>query len=360
MRHVALVLAASLIGCGGTDTPVAGAPAAVEAAPRDAPPPADRCSVEVRTGDAWVQRADIPCPTSPLSLLVVGDVGYANPILDGSVAGMEALCAERRCDLMLIAGDLIYGPGADAVPHWAAIWDQGLARVGLPSVAVLGNHEWRHEPEPEKKRAAVKASDGREGLIAPGPSFAVRVVRGEKTLVALAGVDTDSVSNPIPEMPGFGAAAFDVACAEEVPVVAVGHHPPTSQGLHHGHEAHVEKALRGLFAARREAGCDVRLVVAGHDHDFQAYPLACEQADVPPIVVSGVAGRGFRKAGEQHLPKCGPGPSEGKETVYIADRGAEGGFAHVELALDDGPSTVRFYATKTPDTPAELLSETPL
>jgi 3',5'-cyclic AMP phosphodiesterase CpdA len=354
MRSSLFVLSLAVLGCGGASTtpPVASTPAPIEAVAEPL------CAVELHDGSAWVKRADLACPTDALNLLVVGDVGHANPVLDSSVAGAKAVCAERRCDLMLVAGDLIYGPGADAEPHWAKIWDAGLATLNLPAVAVLGNHEWRHEPEPEKKRAAVFASDGRLGLIAPSPSFAVRITRDGKPIAAVAALDTDSVSNPAPEMPGLGAAAFDLACGEGVPVIAVGHHPPTSQGLHHGHEAEVEAALRTTFATRRQAGCDVRLVVAGHDHDLQVYPKSCEQADVPAIVVAGVTGRGFRKAGEQHLPKCGPGPSEGRDTVYVADRGTDGGFAHVEFALGAAESSARLYATPAPGGPPSLLHTT--
>ncbi len=360
MRRFISAALVALCACGGTEAPAGSTPAGVVADPTPAATtseldPTPICTLDLRDGDAWKTRAEIPCPEDGVDLMVVGDVGYANPILDGSVAGMKTVCAELGCDAALIAGDLIYGPGADAVPHWKAIWDDALATVGLPSIAVLGNHEWRHEPEPEKKRAAVKASDGRAGLIAPGPSFAVRLARAGAPVVAFAGLDTDSVSNPIPAMPGLGDAAFDVACAEGVPVVVVGHHPPSSQGQHHDHEAHVEKALRDILAGRRAAGCDVQLVVAGHDHDLQVYPPACEQADVPAVVVSGVAGRGFRPAGPAHLPKCGPGPSEGMATTYVAARGAEGGFAHVRLGLGDDGSEVRLYATPA-DKPLELIT----
>jgi hypothetical protein len=290
--------------------------------------------------------------------MVLGDVGFASPILDGSIVGARAVCAQRRCDLMLLAGDLLYGPGENSEPHWKAIWDDGLAGLKIPTVAVLGNHEWRHEPEPEKKRAAIFGSDGRAGLVAPAPSFALRVVRDGVSIFAVAGVDTDSVSNPIPEMPGLGDAALDTACGEGVPVVVVGHHPPTSQGLHHPFEAPVEAKLRALFAERRRGGCDLRLVAAGHDHDLQAYPPACEEADVPALVVSGVAGRGFRPEGPLHLPKCGPGPSEGRDTAYFAGRGEDGGFAHVEIALGPAESAIRLFATPAAGGPPELLSTT--
>jgi hypothetical protein len=159
-------------------------------------------------------------------------------------------------------------------------------------------------------------------------------------------------------MPGLGDAALDAACGEGVPMVVVGHHPPTSQGLHHGHEAHVEKELRRIWAERRRGGCDLRLVAAGHDHDLQAYPPECEEADLPALVVSGVAGLGFRIAGEPHLPKCGPGPSEGRETAYFAGRGKDGGFAHVEVALGPGESNIRLFATPAAGGAPELLSTT--
>ena len=352
-------LAASMLLAGCSDSKETAAPAAgTDVAPVVSQLPV--CAVEIQTAEGWTRRATIDCPGArSLHLLVVGDVGFAGPILDGSIAGAKTVCDERRCDVMLMVGDLIYGPGAEAEAHWKAIWDEGLARLGLPAVAVLGNHEWRHEPEPEKKRAAITASDDRAGLIAPGPSFAVRVVRAGVPLVAFAALDTDSVSNPGPDMPGLGAAALDAACGEGVPVIVVGHHPASSQGLHHPGEAHVEQALRTVFAERRRGGCDLQLAVAGHDHDLQFYPPACQEADVPAVVVAGVTARGFRKAGELHLPTCGPGPSEGKPTTYIAGRGEDGGFALVEITLDETESVAHLYATPAAGGAPELLASTP-
>lgn len=373
-----LLLAASLAvaGCGTADgvspTPTPSSRPAPESPPAEPPPesavePANRpvqtsaaegpeeplphdgpaasasaCTLQVHTGAGWVDRTPLPCPSDAgLGLLVAGDVGSAGERLTESTDGMIRLCAERPCDLVLLPGDLLYGPGSVAEQMWDFVWDRSLARVGKPGLGSLGNHEYRHEPDPHLKRKALYAADGRAGFVLPSSSYAVRIRRGDTTLFALAALDSDSVANPGPDMPGLGTAALEVACGEGVPVVAVMHHPPSSQGLHHTHEAHVEQELARVLRERKAAGCGLALVVAGHDHDLQAWPPDCEAAGNVGVVVSGVAARGFRDGGSTHLEPCPATPATGR---YHAARPG-GGFAHVAVSAD-GAVAVELYETQ--------------
>jgi len=278
----------------------------------------------------WELRAERSCPgPEGIDVLALGDVGYPGERLQSSVAAMSRLCGQEGCDLVGLAGDLVYGPGDHAVEVWRAVWDGAIASLGLPGLAVLGNHEYRHEPNPHLKRDAVYAADKRAGLILPGPSYVARLRDGERTLLSVAAIDSDSIANPGPKMPGGAAETLAAACGEGAPVLVLGHHPPTSQGRHHSHEAHVESALRRLLRGAPK-GCSIVAYLAGHDHDLQAYGPGCEEAGTPAVIVSGVAARGFRAAGPQHLAQC---VNPDAASTYHAGPSEDGGFAWLRIPL---------------------------
>ncbi|MEE2827580.1 MAG: metallophosphoesterase [Myxococcota bacterium] len=299
-------------------------------------PRGGECSLELQKdlgGEVWETRSTLPCPgPEGLGVVAVGDVGLAGERLQASVDAIQEVCSQQPCQFLTIAGDLIYGPGSEAEAVWQGVWDQGLARLGLPSFAVLGNHEYRHEPQPALKRKALFASDGRAGLVLPAPAYVARIRRGEKTLLALAAIDTDSIANPGPSMPGAGAETLEAACSLQAPVLVLGHHPATSQGRHHSHEAHVEAAIRKLLTDATGAGCNIVAALAGHDHDLQAYGAGCQEAGMPAVVVSGVAARGFRAPGPQHLTTC---PGSDTSARYHAGPSEDGGFALLRIHLED-------------------------
>ena len=338
-----------LVGACAPDVPASTPSPALPASAVVAAPPAlpelpaplgGDCRIEVRGPDGWLDRGGASCGSGGrIGVLVVGDMGWPGPILDATVAGMRARCDAGPCDLGLLAGDLIYGDGADAALRWRGVWDEALAGLRLPFAAVLGNHEWRQEPNPHLKRAAVFASDGRGGLIAPGPSFAARLRTSDgRTLLAIAAVDTDSVANPGPGMPGLGAEALAAACGEGAPVLWLGHHPPSSEGLHHTHEAHVEAALRRTVIDAVSGGCRIAAVLAGHDHDLQAWGPGCEEPGMPGVVVSGPSARGFRGPGPAHLRPC-PGDATAVARYHAGPK-STGGFAWLNIDTTTGHTQV--------------------
>ncbi len=309
--------------------------------PSPAPAPAARdCALELLIDGDWLHREDVRCPGEDgLVFVSAGDVGSAGRILDLSVAAMQDVCAQAGCSLMTLPGDLLYGAGSTAEKDWRQIWDDSLARVGLPALTVLGNHAYRHAAGPEKRQEVLFASDGRNGMVLPGPSWTARVSRDGETLVAFAGLDTDSLAVPRPEAPGLGEQALHDACATGAPVVMVGHHPLSTQGTHHGHEQAQRRSLRELSRAVIHGdGCRLVLTLHGHDHDQQAWPPGCQEPLNPGTVVSGVAARGYRARGSRHLEPC---PASGEVGSYHSGPREAGGFALLRVRPDTGAVRVQ-------------------
>ncbi len=296
--------------------------------------------MELKGPDGWLDRGNTTCGSEGrIGVLVAGDIGWPGPILDATVAGMRTRCGDAPCDLGLLPGDLLYGDGVGAESRWRGVWDEALARVGPPFAAVLGNHEWTNDPNPHLKREAVFGSDGRLGLVAPEPSFAARVRSPSgQTLLVVAGLDTDSVANPASGGPGLGTQALADACAEGAPVLWVGHHPASSEGQHHSHEAHVESALRGVLKEAVSGGCRIVAAVAGHDHDLQAWGPGCEEEGMPGVVVAGPGAHGFRPAGPSHLRPCPADPAAVGR--YHAGPKGTGGFGYLSIDTSTGHTRV--------------------
>ena len=347
-----VVVGLALPGCSGDPVPESHAEVPATPTPAPAASPAlaaaavpgediPGCVLQLDVGAGFEDRMLLPCPVDGQTrLLVFGDVGLVGPVLAASVARAgEGRRARGGRHLVLDPGDLISGSGAAAEVVWTGVWDDAIAKLGLPGVTVLGNHEYRHEPLPEKKREVVFAADGRADLVIPAANYGVRYADlGGDAHLALAAIDTDTLLRGDDAAPLHAAMAS--ACGTGAPVITVGHHPASSQGRHHGHEAQLETAVRSLVSS--VDGCPVLAATAGHDHDLQAWPPGCEEAGAPGVVVSGVAARSFRPPGDsRHLSPC---PASGATGSYHAGPfGDRGGFAL--LTVQGHSITVELFDT---------------
>lgn len=131
----------------------------------------------------------------------------------------------ERADVLLLAGDLTRGGGVDE----AAVLAEELGGVGVPVVAVLGNHDYHCDLEGEI--ATLLTDQG------------VRVLEGEAVIVETAGGQLGVAGTK-----GFGGG-FAGACGTEYgePEMKafIRHTKRLAQGL--------EEALRSLDVARRIA-----------------------------------------------------------------------------------------------------------
>jgi uncharacterized protein len=89
-----------------------------------------------------------------------------------AVAGL----VERRPDLVLIAGDFVYHPGSDPAPEISEVVAllRPLTEAGIPTYAVLGNHDYRM-PTKQDARDDALASAVRAALEDAG----IRVLHNE-------------------------------------------------------------------------------------------------------------------------------------------------------------------------------------
>lgn len=332
------------------------APTPTTAPTLGATPLGGRCAVEWKGATSWNPAGSAPCPTAgPIPMAILGDPGRPGPQLERVATAAGARCQQIGCAAALIPGDLYYGSGEGGDAGWRAIWDERLSRVGRPTLAVFGNHEWREEPHSARKRQAVLRSHGRLGFVMPASTWLARVLRGGRPAIVVVGLDSDRIAAPglgdhvgDPEAPDaplrgdvdLGASWLEAACATALPVVVMLHEPISTQGGHADDRIdHIEGAplvlplLRAFIRERAAAGCDIRVVVAGHDHDLQAYGGGCEEPGTPPTVVSGVAGKPFRPHHTGHLDRC-PGVATAASFHLRGLPEGYGGFT--EIAVDPG------------------------
>lgn len=316
--------------------------------------PTGTCSVELPQGKTWAKSASSSCPpTGPLPFVVLGDPGKPGGRLIAVSEAARARCDTLGCAAMLLPGDIYYGSGESGPEGWAQIWDQGLKRVGRPTLAVFGNHEWREEPYSARKRQAVLRTHGRDAFIMPAASWWARIVRDGSAQLAVVGLDSDRIAAPTlgdstgdPEAPEaplrsntpLGAEHLNAACQSGLPVVVMLHEPISTQAGHlYDRVDHIDSAplvvplLRQFIQEKATEGCPIEVVVAGHDHDLQFYGPGCEQVGTPATIVSGVAGKAFRDHHSGHLDPC-PATASAESYHLYAQPEDTGGYT--ELRID--------------------------
>ena len=191
--------------------------------------------------------ATVPATGSGTRIAVAGDTGTGpdSAIVD-TVDVMAVQGAERRYDALVLLGDLVY-PEGDAGQLRSRVVDifEPITATGTRLVPVLGNHDYL-----SGEQSTILATLGRS------TSWYADQVGTVRILV----LDTEQVTNPAQTT--WLREALAAPTSAEWTIVAM-HKPAYSAGMH-GSDAGVQLHWVPLF---EQFG--VRLVLAGHDHDYQ-------------------------------------------------------------------------------------------
>jgi 3',5'-cyclic AMP phosphodiesterase CpdA len=201
----------------------------------------------------------------PVGLLAVGDFGVGGSRQKALGAAIRRFEARNPADVLVTLGDNDYTakPAAFSA-NWAAAFDW-LVAAGIPVAGTLGNHD-------------VKVDRGRyefQTLGMPGPFYRRRV--GDVELFLL---DSNA---PTWNQTRWLHRALAVSTARWK--IAVFHHPAFTCGAYRAH-ALVRSRWVPLLERYR-----VRLVLSGHDHNYQRF---APRRGVTYIVHGGGSGYFYR------------------------------------------------------------------
>ena len=194
-------------------------------------------------GDEPTPRTAKPSAGST-GIIVIGDFGVGRDRQRALGSAVRAFARRHRVDLVATVGDNNY---ASTSASFRANWRESfgwLRNAGIGVAGALGNHD-------------VEVGGGRyqfRTLGMPGPRYVRRV--GPLRLIVL---DSNTVT---PEQTRWLERALASPGEWNVPVL---HHPPYTCGAYRGDTARV----RPWLSVFRRYGA--RLVLAGHDHNYQRF-----------------------------------------------------------------------------------------
>ena len=204
-----------------------------------------------------------------------------------------------RAENLLLLGDNFYGQfdGGVNCPRWKTQFEDMYPRSDFdcPCYAILGNHDYQHEPvgKPEAQLAYASATPGtRWKMPAKWYSF---VFPEKDPLVTFIALDSN-MPNGNGKQPTLTPAERDaqnvwlkaeLAKPRRTPyLVVLGHHPVYSNG-HHGD---TPSLVRDWDPLLREH--EAHLYLCGHDHDLQHLEFAGHPTS---FVISGGGGAQLTK-----------------------------------------------------------------
>ena len=200
----------------------------------------------------------------PVHLVAVGDIARAG----GGQAATARLVAAHRPQALVLLGDLAYDTGS--ATDFATYFAPYYGRFRSISWPVPGNHEY----------GTTGAAGYRAWFDVAGPTWWVRRA-GAWTVI---GLDSEQVTSGAQQR--FLSAAL--AADRGRPTIVVWHRPRVSSGAHGG--ASDTQPFYALVAADP----DVRIVLWGHDHDYQRMSLARGAAARLTAFVVGTGGAELR------------------------------------------------------------------
>jgi len=243
----------------------------------------------------WLTGCKVPAPVpasappigsgASVHVLMVGDIGSDTTDRRRVLEGMRARCAERRCDAVVLLGDLIY-PRGPTSPDDPRLDDWIGAYTALaPVYLALGNHDYGHGRDDLAVDHLLAWAAARPDVHLPSPLYTASLGDG---LGTLAVIDTNHIfqygdtrlgaAESGDAFPSQGAW-LDHLAAGPGPLVVAGHHPFRSNGPH-GNAGRYEgwrnlpwasgRSLQAFFEAH--IGPQALMYANGHDHNLQLLP----------------------------------------------------------------------------------------
>jgi len=205
-----------------------------------------------------------------VGLLVVGDWGTGGAGARRVGKAMTAVYEEHGATAVLSTGDNIYPSGVSSVddPQWDSKFERifPASELPLPFWAVLGNHDYRKNPDAQVEYTGRKLKDGSitrwhmpgrwwtTVFSSPNDAVSVRVVGVDTQVLILSGANRTRHLAWIDSV---------LAASKERWIIVMGHHPVYSHG-HYGDHAGMKRHVAPLLEKH-----GVHAYLNGHEHDLQ-------------------------------------------------------------------------------------------
>lgn len=237
-------------------------------APVPQPPPPPQTHLALRGAPKAATRAAGPeFDQVSARLIAFGDSGSGSEVQYRLGRVMGAFCRTHKCDFAVHTGDIIYPEGilSPTDPGLLTKLEKPYEGLGVPLYLSLGNHDHFGNADAMVAAWADGAPARTRGLLdARLPARYYTFSRGGVRFLVL---DTDQPT-PAQEQWALQVLARSRAAAEPW-VVAVGHHPRRSTGLH-GDATQPQLGFLDRVLCHR-----VDVYLSGHDHDMELMPPTC-------------------------------------------------------------------------------------
>lgn len=269
-------------------------------------------------------------PADHLRILLLGDTGHGNPTQMAVADGAKRWCDLHGCDLVLIAGDLLYpngmeGPEDPRADGWIA---DPYRPIGAPIGLAVGNHDYAQRHDALPVQWLVDWASREQGILFPEPTWELVT-----PLVHLVTLDTDRIFWHGEADQGAWVDEH-LAKATAPWRIVLGHHPYVSDGKH-GNAGSYEgttgvpwlsgRGVKSFYDAHICGKAD--LLMVGHDH-IRQHLTACGM----PELLSGAGSDPAHLVGRGNAAQfstAAPGSiwielrADGGEVVFVSESGAE-------------------------------------
>ncbi|MEW5856319.1 MAG: metallophosphoesterase [Cyanobacteriota bacterium] len=207
--------------------------------------------------DYVAQIPDLPPSWQGKKIGLISDMQVGMPLGNTStIRRIVKQLIEERPATVLIAGDFLYEPGKNPTEEINKVAElvRPLIQAGIPTYAVLGNHDYRMKNSKATSNDEPLATQMRQALEAIG----VQVLNNEAVALELprTGNQTEAIANQPLYLVGIGAHIPK----QDKPLVALGQVPKSAPRLVMMHNPNTFDALPPSTAP---------FAVAGHTHGGQ-------------------------------------------------------------------------------------------